>query len=860
MKYILTFLLILNSCVFASPSNEKELEKVSLQLHWKYQFEFAGFIAAKEKGFYEELGLDVELKEYEFGINIEKDVLDGKSDYGIYNSLSLVDYLAGQPIKLVASFFKRAALVLVTTPDIHSPRDLVGKKIMAGTKEDFILNFGPYFDGYGISVDDVELVPHSYNIDDFVKGEVPAMTAFISNEVYKLDAKNAQYNILDPSEENLYVLQMELFTSDKEAKEHPKRVAAFKAASIRGWQYALSHKEELVNIIHKKYSSALSKEDIMGEAKGVEKLILPFAYDIGSIDRNFLNKQIKLYKNHYKIGRNKNLDDFIFRDKKHNQKIDFSDEEKKYIKENPQINLCLQYGQYPTDGFEHGKFVGIMSDVYALISKSTSLKFNPIISTSNNNLKFNMDSKNCKLLSVYATNNKRYKTLSPTKPFSKTYFTLLSNLNSPFISDPESLKGKILVTQLESFKAYLENIYPYLNIEVEDDKNKMIEKLITNKADAIIILDQQSDYIVNKYGYGKLKVNGFLAKNDPLKVSIGVQKSDPLLLSIIQKALNTISQDKLKTIQNSWRIVHYQKSTDYSLVWKILFGMSVIFAVMIYYQRKLRAFNKELENTVADKTKKLRQINESLEVKVREKIDELIKKDEILTMQSKQAVMGEMISMVAHQWRQPLNTITLQISNIQIKHMMGNDIDRESLDKTMNEINDTINYLSETVDDFQTYFHPDKEVTKIELRELIDRTTNFIKARFTSHNINLLVNIPSESYVNVYMNELIQVLLNILNNSIDAYENSDMKDKLIEISTRQDGDRTKIYIKDSAGGISKESIKQVFEPYFSTKGKNGTGLGLYMSQMIIEKQFQGKISVHSVHHETIFTVEFKSLD
>ena len=126
-------------------STSKNLEKVSLQLHWKYQFVFAGFIVAKEKGFYKEFGLDVELKEYIHGMNIEDSVLNLESEYGIYNSSTLVGYLKGKPLRVVSSFFKRAALVLVTSPDIHTPKDLVGKKIMATTKEDFILNYKPYF-------------------------------------------------------------------------------------------------------------------------------------------------------------------------------------------------------------------------------------------------------------------------------------------------------------------------------------------------------------------------------------------------------------------------------------------------------------------------------------------------------------------------------------------------------------------------------------------------------------------------------------------------------------------------------------------------------------------------------------------
>jgi len=850
MKQIIFSLFLILTTLNGESSTK--LEKVSLQLHWKYQFEFAGFIAAKEKGFYEDEGLDVELKEYQFGVDIEKDIVDGKSEYGIYNSLSLLDYLRGKPLVLVSSYFKRAALVLVTTPDIQTPKDLVGKKIMASTKEDFILNYQPYFDGYGVNVDDVELVPHSYTIEEFADGKISAMTAFVSNELFKLDERGIKYNVLDPSDDNLYVLQLELITSKYEAINHPYRVSKFKRASLKGWAYALSHKEELADIIYNKYSNKISKKMIMSEAKGVEKLILPFTYNIGSIDKNFLNKQIKLFKNYYKVGFDKEIDAFIF-EEDYSKKLLLTEEEHNYIKNNPTIPLCVLYNQFPIDGYENGKFTGIMSDVYKLISKSTLLKFSPIESSSAEEFKEHILNRKCEVVSVMAT-DREYPNMKATQAFSSTHFTLVSELDKSFISYPNLLKNKTLLTQLQSYKDYLQHFYPYLIIKVVADRNKMIKMLLNKEAYAVVTLDEQADYIIDKYGYGKLKINGFLAKAHPLEASIGVQEKNKLLYSIIQKALKQIPRSELTDISNSWRMTRYQSVVDYSLVVIIVALMSIVLLIMLYYHRKLKNFNKELENLVHEKTRALREINEYLESTVSQKVEELIKKDEILTVQSKQAVMGEMISMIAHQWRQPLNMITLNISNLQIKQMMGQKIEDEVLNSSLDKISETIVYLSETVDDFKTYFHPDKERAVVEIDELLNRAINFVLPRVKTAGIKLGVTQPSSIELQVYPNELIQVLLNILNNAIDAYENIVKKDKAIEIYAKEINQELFIYIKDSAGGIKHEYLQRLFEPYFSTKGKNGTGLGLYMSQMIIEKQFEGKIDVTVDEDKTMFII------
>lgn len=820
------------SVVFGS--QPEKLHKVTLQLHWKYQFEFAGFIAAKEKGFYKDAGLDVELKEYQYGINIEDEVLSNRVQFGIYNSLSLLEYLRGKPLVLVSSYFKRAALVLAVAPDIKSPKDLVGKEIMATTIEDFTLNFKPYFDAYGVSIDDVKLIPHTYRIDEFVEKKVPAMTAFVSNEICKLNARGIKYNILNPSDDNLFVMQLELITSKQEASQHPDDVEAFRKASQKGWAYALAHKKEIVDIIFNKYNHNVPKKDMLDEAHAVEKLILPYTYEIGSIDRNFLAKQIELFKKNYHVGVEKSLDEFIFHSTQDTQ-LYLTQQEKAYIENHPKVKVCLHNNIFPIDGYKDGKFVGIAADIYELISKSTGLQFSPIPSSSAKQLRDNISQKKCDLLSLYATNSHRFENLVATKRFLKSNFTFITTLDKPFFNGMQDLRHKVILTQLQPFKEYLLHYFPYLKIEVVSDTNAMIKKLLKGKAYTIVTLDEQADYLINKYGYGKLKINGFFPKDYTFYGGIGVQKDVPLLKSILEKAIAHISKEDINHITNSWKLTRYTKVTDYSLLVKVLIVVALLFAVMLYYQRKLKYFNARLER----------------------KMQEIVKKDEILTMQSKQAVMGEMLSMIAHQWRQPLNTITLQISNLQIREMMQEKVDRKELLEVLSEINSTVLYLSETVDDFKTYFRPDKETTQVTLKELLLRVQNFISARLRSSQVELVLDVDEEILLETYPNELIQVFLNILNNAVDAYNERKSEKKKIVISGVSDGEIVRVSIHDDAGGIAEAVLHKLFEPYYSTKGKNGTGLGLYMSKMIIEKQFNGTISVRSEGESTTFDVRFK---
>ena len=232
----------------------------------------------------------------------------------------------------------------------------------------------------------------------------------------------------------------------------------------------------------------------------------------------------------------------------------------------------------------------------------------------------------------------------------------------------------------------------------------------------------------------------------------------------------------------------------------------------------------------------------------------ILQQQKIMNAQAKHAVMGEMISMIAHQWRQPLSTVTLSISNIQIKRLLGEEIDDKVLDEALSDISDTVVYLSETIDDFQTFFSPNREMQTVELEEVINRAIGFTLARLKNTTIEIIYHPKEKVIVQTYINELVQVILNILNNAIDELINRKIENPHVTIKVENLNTQVKICIEDNAGGIEEEILERIFEPYFSTKGKNGTGLGLYMSQMIMQKQFNTKIDVRSSKSGATFAI------
>ncbi len=216
-------------------------------------------------------------------------------------------------------------------------------------------------------------------------------------------------------------------------------------------------------------------------------------------------------------------------------------------------------------------------------------------------------------------------------------------------------------------------------------------------------------------------------------------------------------------------------------------------------------------------------------------------KDEIMFQQSKMAALGEMLENIAHQWRQPLSSISMQASGLQLK-MMHSDIDKETTNKKLSNIVKSTKYLSQTIDDFRNFFSSDKERKEFNLKDTFIQTLKIIDNKLKNHDIELIKDI-SDVYVNGYNNELIQVLMNILNNASDALNDKDSQfNKIIKIDIYEDDENGIIKIQDNGGGIDRKIINKIFEPYFTTKHKSqGTGIGLYMSREIVMRHMNGNL-------------------
>ena len=240
---------------------------------------------------------------------------------------------------------------------------------------------------------------------------------------------------------------------------------------------------------------------------------------------------------------------------------------------------------------------------------------------------------------------------------------------------------------------------------------------------------------------------------------------------------------------------------------------------------------------------------------IKKEIDNTLEKERLLIQQSKMAVMGEMIGNIAHQWKQPLSTISTISTGIKFQNEM-NCLNDHDITLGMDNINGSVQYLSQTIDDFRNFFKPNKTKTNFNILDALENTIKLMGSQFKNNNIELIKNINNAELYGYY-NELLQVLINILKNAKDELIKLDTnKRRIIFIDTYTDKSNLIIKIRDNANGIPPDIIEKIFEPYFTTKSKSqGTGLGLYMAKMIIENGLLGQLSVENKSNGASFTIK-----
>ena len=342
--------------------------------------------------------------------------------------------------------------------------------------------------------------------------------------------------------------------------------------------------------------------------------------------------------------------------------------------------------------------------------------------------------------------------------------------------------------------------------QLEEEKNKF-EKIIKFAPLPIILYDEDRNTLLI---------------NQAFTQTLGYELSDiPTIESFLEKAFSSTETDQFKDIQK-----YYSKPNPTQQVKQIIFTKSK--------EKKIELLNAVVleDKDISDKATYMISMLD---------ITDLQKKDELMLAQSRQAAMGDMLSMIAHQWRQPLSVISMIANNIQMDMDLSNEIKPQELKKFIASLHTQTQYLSQTIDDFRDFFKPDKDKENISSFSILQRVQNLIAKSLEDNHITLNIKNQRDYSLFTYPNQLIQVLVNLINNAKDALVETQPTSPQISINIQKKKNELLLHVCDNGGGLDPSIEDKIAEPYVTTKAQNGTGLGLYMSKIIMTKQLDGRL-------------------
>jgi len=550
------------SLAYAAPDQSvpDTLEPVSIQFKWFNQFQFAGYYAAVEKGFYAEEGFSVTLKERNPQRDHIQSVLDGDAEYGVADSGLLLARMQGKPVVLLKQIFQRSPLVLMTRREsgITSPFDMRGKRIMLDSEGRSDAPIIAMLDDALGGIDQVSLVPQSFSLDEFITGKVDALSGYITNQPYTLRQQGVEVNIIDPRDYGINFYGDNFFTTEKEIKNHPDRVRRMIRATTKGWQYALDHPDEIIDLILKKYNQSLTRGKLVYEARLTEGLILPQKVPLGTVLPQRYVSIARAYKRAGLAPADGDWTGFIYgqevqvAEKPAQPPLKLSAEERAWLEAHPRIRIGIMDAWEPLDFVDAvGKPNGIGVDYIKAINKRLGNRLEIVPAPFKENYE---KVRNRQLDAIMDITPKKER--EQYFNFTRAYLTIphvyVGRKDGPFYGSARDLFGHTIALEKGYYNVRLfRKNYPQVTVREYPSTVAALEAVSRGEADAYAGNRAVVTYLIEKRLLLNLMVQGPMEK-DPVSLNIGVRKDWPILAEILDRVLADITPEEEHRIFRRW--------------------------------------------------------------------------------------------------------------------------------------------------------------------------------------------------------------------------------------------------------------------------------------------------------------------
>lgn len=790
-KFICILIVLIMSLGLLIPSfaldPSSENDKVVLQLRWDHQFQFAGYYAAIWMGYYEEEGIDIEIRSiFQNGKTLDAptEVSEGRADFGVGAANLLIAEDSGHDLTLVASIFQQSAVEYCTllSDRGNTVYDLSRLNIARRPGDLLDLELQALFASEGISpyAQRASDITRDFDLEDLTNGTYDVVPEFLSQISYIASKKNIPLKVIKPAEYGIDFYGDTLFTSRELAANDPELVERFRRASNKGWLYALENPDEIIDLIINKLERSKLSPDMENELK----------------EFNTYQAEKVLELTHYPIMVIGNINKFRWR------KMAEVMNQLEMISEVPDFDtMIFDYDQIKLNELEETKqdiqvyfvmitliivmfFMAYLNRRNILLSEEISVR--------------QLVEKRLKL------SNSRYETIFKSSVLGITVTDFdgrISTVNEAWCR----------MTGYSEEELCEMNINKLISVEYHDTDKKQLLALKEGKISSYTLVkkylrrptkEDDSDYF-----YGRMVLT-----------RIWNEVSEPMLnMSMVTDVTREVQE------------------TEANLRSEMRFRKIVGQVAQQIGGAKLDELDLSSESSM-----NLEQINMELEKLFTQELKENRRKDALIRYQAKMATMGEMIGSIAHQWRQPLNTLKLVLMNLK-----DSSDDPEYEEICHNKANTLIKRMSETIDDFRYFSNPQTEPRYFSIEESINLVRGLVDEQLRVSGITLEVDCKMLPPLYGFDNQFSHVLFNLVSNAIDAIKLNPMgKPRLIRITGKNNNMDLILRVEDSGPGIPNENSEKIFDMYFTTKEEDGgSGLGLAMASSILENTFNGNLDL-----------------
>ncbi len=549
------FFLIL-SLLFLFPGMALSQERIRIQFKWLHQYQFAGYYAAIEQGYFAEEGLEVELLERNPRTSHIDDVLEGRAEYGVADAGIMLSHMQGKPVVLLKQIFQHSPQVLLTLKEsgIDSPQQLKGARVMVNSEgySDAAVT-ALLLEAMG-SIDEVEVVPQSYRREDLSEKKVDAMVAYITDQPFWFRENGHEVNILDPRNYGIDFYGDNLFTSERELREHPQRVQKVIRAVLKGWQYAVYHQEEMVDLILHRYNTqGFSRDHLLYEARQTSKMIAPEFHNLGSVNLSRLEKIAETY-GELGITEHPHLDPAFIYDER-TPGLQLTDEERAYLEGLPVLRVPLIEHQPPLTFSKDGQPMGYLNELFERVAASLGIKYQSVQGLSYGESLGALQSGQVDILNDYSESGQERGYALSTQPVITVPFVAVGRAGSPPVRSVADFRDKrlVLVSGFQQARK-IQQDYPHLPLLLVDSIDQAYRALRSHDADYYIDNATHAGFYLRDHMISDLGIAGELPPDDMglLELRFGISSERPLLHSAVEKALQAIAPKELQALRNRW--------------------------------------------------------------------------------------------------------------------------------------------------------------------------------------------------------------------------------------------------------------------------------------------------------------------